>query len=119
MKRILIVDDSSASRLIIKSCIPKDMGYTIDEAKGGAEALEKAGENKPDLVLCDYNMPDKNGVEVALDFKGAGIETKFVLVSANLQTSVTESAKAAGFIGTIRKPLSKDALLDCFKSCGI
>lgn len=119
MKRILIVDDSSVARLIIKTTIPKDKGYVIDNAANCDEALERAKENLPDLVLCDYNMPGKNGVEVAVAFKEAGLNTPFILVTANLQKAVKDAAKRAGFVGTIKKPFDNAAMRKCLEENGL
>lgn len=119
MKRILIVDDSSIARLLIKSTIPKDKEYIIDNAANGEEALERARENLPDLVLCDYNMPGMNGVEVAIAFKEAGHKAPFILVTANLQQAVKDAAKKAGFIGTLKKPFDKAQMSKCLQDSGL
>lgn len=119
MKRILIVDDSSVARLIIRSTIPKDKEYIIDNAANCDEALERAKENLPDLVLCDYNMPGKNGVEVCKAFKEAGLIAPFILVTANLQQTVRDSASKAGFVGTIKKPFDKEVMRKCLEENGL
>lgn len=119
MKRILIVDDSSIARRIIKSTIPKDKRYIIDNAANGDEALERARENLPDLVLCDYNMPGKNGVEVCISFKEAGLNAPFILVTANLQQTVKDAASKAGFVGTIKKPFDKTVMDKCLEENGL
>ncbi|MBT3879250.1 MAG: response regulator [Candidatus Scalindua sp.] len=118
-KRILIIDDSSMARRLIKSSIPKDRGYIIDLAADGDEAIEKAKENLPNIVFCDYNMPGKNGVEVCLAFKELGLETKFVLVTANLQTAVKKAAYGAGFVDTVKKPFDKKKMIDCLEEHGL
>jgi len=119
MKRILVVDDSSTARRIFKACLPSDRSYIIDVAQDCDTALEKARENLPDLVLCDYNMPGRNGVEVAIEFADAGLDTKFVLVTANLQQTIIEAAKEAGFVATIRKPLSREKVVKCLDEVGL
>lgn len=115
MKRILIVDDSKMARLITKTCIPKDMGFIVDEASGCEEALERAGENIPDVVLCDYNMPVKNGVEVAEEFQKLGLGSKFVLVSANIQKEVIKAAMKTDFVSFLKKPINKESLAKCIE----
>ena len=63
--RILIVDDSKAMRMIVKRTISKtDVGKCdIVEAENGVQGLEKVAAEKPDLVLCDWNMPEMSGIE--------------------------------------------------------
>ncbi len=119
MKRILIIDDSKMARLMIKATIPKEKDYVIDNAAGCEEAIERAKENLPDLVLCDYNMPGKNGVEVCLAFNEAGLKTSFVLVTANLQQKVRDAAEEAGFVGAIKKPFDKKKMAACLEEHGL
>lgn len=119
MKRILLIDDSATARLISKTALPKDKGYIIDEANSCDVALERARENLPDLVLCDFNMPGKNGVETALEFKNANLNTRFILVSANLQQKVVDAANDAGYVAILRKPLKKDKIVACLEEIGL
>lgn len=60
---VLIVDDSLAGRNLLNAILKRE-GYLIEFAANGREALEKAFELKPDLVLLDVILPDMNGFEV-------------------------------------------------------
>ena len=64
--RILIVDDSRAMRMIVMRTLRQAGygGHTIDQAGDGVEALDSIRSNRPDLVLCDWNMPNKSGLEL-------------------------------------------------------
>ena len=66
--RILIVDDSKAMRMIITRTLKQAgfSGYTTTEASNGLEALEKIEEETPDVVLCDWNMPEGHGFTLHL-----------------------------------------------------
>ena len=63
--RILVVDDNSAARAAIRSLLDLNSFKVCGEAQDGAEALEKVGELRPDIVLLDINMPGMNGVTAA------------------------------------------------------
>jgi two-component system chemotaxis response regulator CheY len=103
---ILIVDDSKTSRLLFKAYMPKDGQHEVFEAANLADALEKMREVLPQLVVLDYNMPQHNGVEMAQALLQAGLEAKMVLLTANTQKMVVESALAAGFIQILEKPIN-------------
>ena len=60
---ILIVDDDSAVLLPMQMLLERE-GYTVFAAGDGPEALEIARRYPPDLILCDYKMPQMNGIEV-------------------------------------------------------
>ncbi len=63
--KILIVDDSRAMRLIVMKTLREAgyQGHDISEAEDGAKALEQVQGDKPDLILCDWNMPNMTGPE--------------------------------------------------------
>src|SRR5437660_371040 len=63
-KTILLVDDSSTTRVAHRIAISKHTGYTVVCACSGVEALEKVVSQKPDLVLMDVTMPGMDGLEV-------------------------------------------------------
>lgn len=65
---ILIVDDSSINRKLL-SAILAMQGYGITEAGNGKEAMEKAHDITPDLILLDVNMPDMSGYDVCAELK--------------------------------------------------
>ena len=78
MKEILVVDDEESARKLIKISI-EDEAFEIHEAKDGTEALAKARELKPDLVILDLMMPDKWGYEVCEELRKEP-ETKDALI---------------------------------------
>lgn len=60
---ILIVDDTKSARETLEDLLSPE-GYNIELAENGKQALEKAGEIVPDLILLDVMMPDMDGFEV-------------------------------------------------------
>lgn len=115
MKKILVVDDSATSRLLFKLHFPKDYPATIDEANSYDSALVRAREFQPDIIFLDYNMPGRNGIDVARALIGSGTSAKFVLFSANLQQGVVDAAQELGFAKIIEKPVTKEKLASALK----
>ena len=61
--RILVADDSVTIQKVVELTFSKE-GFVLVQARSGEEAIRKAKEERPDLVLLDLVMPDKNGYEV-------------------------------------------------------
>ena len=75
-KNILIVDDAAFMRMMIKDILTKN-GYTVaGEAENGAKAVEKYNEIKPDLVLMDITMPEKDGIQALNSGRCKGLYRK-------------------------------------------
>jgi CheY-like chemotaxis protein len=100
-KKILLVDDE-ADMVNVMSFRLKKAGYEVVTAETGAQALEKANTESPDLILLDINLPDIAGFEVCSRLK-SGAATKqipviFVSASVDSVKSVTEKCGAQDFI---------------------
>jgi CheY-like chemotaxis protein len=104
--KILIVDDSKTSRMLFKAFMPKDGQHEVAEAGNLPDALAKALEMQPYLVVLDFNMPDHNGIEMQQAMLQAGLNPKFALLTANTQKTVVDAALAAGFTLVVEKPVS-------------
>ncbi|MBM7648727.1 CheY-like chemotaxis protein [Bacillus ectoiniformans] len=63
MKKILVVDDEEILRMLILDTL-EDLGYEVEEAEDGQEALEKVEQLEYDLMILDYMMPNVTGIEV-------------------------------------------------------
>ena len=104
---LLVVDDSATSRLLFNIHLPAEAGCRVYEAEDAEGALGEALAHKPDVVFLDYNMPEANGVEIALRIRAAGLEPCFILLTANVQQAVLDEARQAGFAGVLEKPVSR------------
>lgn len=104
--KILIVDDSKTSRMLFRAYMPKDGKHELVEAENLVEALEVMRNIHPELVVLDYNMPNYNGVEMAQAMLKAGFNAKFALLTANVQRTVVEAARATGFVQVVEKPIN-------------
>src|SRR5262245_62582190 len=81
-RTVLIVDDHPSFRMTARRLLLAEGFDVVGEAENGAEALRKAGELHPDLVLLDVQLPDLNGFEVANVICRDGGTSAVVLVSS-------------------------------------
>ena len=101
--KILIVDDSTFMRTILKNIIVGQYSNAeVLEAANGEEAITKYNETKPDLVLLDIIMPGKDGIAVLREL-GPGAKSVIIISSID-QPEVIEQATALGAKGYIVKP---------------
>ncbi len=110
--KILIVDDFSTMRRIIKNIL-KEIGYTnVDEADDGSTALEKLKDGSFDFVVTDWNMPIMPGIELLKTIrKDAKLKKLPVLmVTAEKGKDNVKEAVAAGVSNYIVKPFTAAAL---------
>ena len=67
-KRVLIVDDHSDTRTICRELLTH-FGYAVEEAENGRAALETVGTSVPDLVLLDFLMPERDGLQILTELR--------------------------------------------------
>lgn len=106
--KILIVDDSKAMRMIVKRTL-KQAGFgdaAMCEATNGREGLDAVKAEAPDLVLCDWNMPEMNGIEFLRALRAEGDETKFGFVTSEGTAEMRQQAQDAGALFLISKPFT-------------
>jgi len=111
MSTILVVDDRSSSRELLRTVLDH-AGYKVIEAADGAEALEKARESEPDLILLDLQLPgiDGFGVIAALRAEERFSDTPIVAITASAMQGDREKALKSGFTSYITKPVRLPAL---------
>ena len=119
--RILVVDDFATTRRIIKGTL-KQLGPTnVAEADDGSSALEELRKEKVDLILCDCNMPNMNGLELLKAVRGDENlkDTAFIMLpSEEKREEVIEMVKS-GVNDYIIKPFAPDTLKNRIeKVCG-
>jgi two-component system chemotaxis response regulator CheY len=109
--KILIADDSRVMRQIVKRTL-RQAGYTnveVCEAGNGQEALETIASEAPDLVLCDWNMPEMNGIDVLTTLRARGQDVPFGFVTSEGSPEMRERAQNAGAMFLIAKPFTPEA----------
>jgi len=108
---ILIVDDSRAMRLIVMKTLREAgyQGHDIVEGEDGAKALEQVKTDKPDLILCDWNMPNMTGPEFLQALTDEGINTIFGFVTTETTQEMKDKAADMGASFLISKPFTPDS----------
>ena len=110
--KVLIVDDFATMRRIVKNIL-RQIGFTnITEADDGKTALAKLKEDKYDLIMCDWNMPEMPGIELLSKIKSddALKSIPFVMVTAEAKKENIVSAVKAGVNSYIVKPFTADTV---------
>jgi two-component system chemotaxis response regulator CheY len=108
--KILIADDSKVMRqIVLRTLRQAGFGHhDFVEAVDGAEALDKVATEAPDLVLSDWNMPHKTGIELLRDLRGGGNAVPFGFVTSEGSEEMRETARSAGAMFVIAKPFTPD-----------
>jgi DNA-binding NarL/FixJ family response regulator len=102
--RILIVEDFPAFRRFICCTLREKLDWrVIGEVSDGLEAVQKAAELKPDLILLDIGLPTMNGIEVARQIRKFSPESKIVFVSQESSADVVREALSTGAWGYVVK----------------
>lgn len=112
MSKILVVDDEKNIRLVVGKSLEK-AGYDIDYAVDGVEAVDKANNINPDLILLDLRLPKMNGFLVleALKSDVATEDIPVIIFSALSEEDDVQKAISSGAEDFLVKPLSQSDLL--------
>jgi DNA-binding NarL/FixJ family response regulator len=110
--KILIVDDSKLARMAVaKALNTKHPEWTRLEASNADEALALAKSNTFDLAILDFNMPGRDGLELAAALIAMKPQLPLAVISANHQVEVVTRAREVGAT-FLQKPLTEKALSD-------
>jgi DNA-binding NarL/FixJ family response regulator len=112
---ILLLDDSKVARMATRRIIAEAVPDAIVTDTGEIpRVFDLVAETAFDLVLIDYNMPEENGLSLAERLGAAHPNLRMALLTANIQESVIQRARALGMI-FLPKPLRPDAVRDALK----
>jgi two-component system, cell cycle response regulator len=115
--KVLIVEDNVANLELMRYLMDA-FGYTTIHARNGREALDIMASDRPDIVLCDIQMPEVDGYEVVRQIKGSETtrEIPVIAVTAFAMVGDREKMLAAGFDGYISKPIEPEKLIQQMES---
>ena len=111
-KKVLIVDDFSTMRRILKNIL-KQIGFTnISEADYGSTSWEELQKNSFDLIICDWNMPKMSGIELLKKVRADDTykDIPFLMVTAEAQKQNVIEAVQAGVSNYVVKPFTAESI---------
>ena len=111
MPRILIVDDNEDNRDVLAQRLKRN-GFEVTMASGGQEGVEKASDDRPDLILMDMNMPKLDGWEATTKIRETGIRVPVIALTAHAMEGDRARAIEAGCSDYHTKPIAMDELLE-------
>ena len=109
--KVLIVDDSAFTRRMISSLLVDTEFDVVAEAASGGAAVNEVKTRKPDLVLLDVIMPDRNGTLVLKDIVDMEPDMRVVMLSSMGTEEVVGECLSLGARSFIQKPCDKETLI--------
>ena len=110
--KLMLVDDHDVVRTGLRSFLETQAGFeVIAEAKNGLQALEKAKETHPDIVIMDITMPDMDGMEATLQLKKLYPECQVLALTVHADKQYFMKMLEAGASGYITKQAAADELV--------
>jgi len=110
-KRILVVDDNQAVRLIVRSTFEMQGPFIVHEAFDGVDAVEKAQSLNPDLVVMDLSMPRMHGIDATRELKKDHPPVQVVLFTMHQGALSEAEASKAGVDAVVSKSDGLETLL--------
>ena len=107
--RLLVVDDEPSLQDVVATSM-RFLGYDVSVAASGREAVRKATEEPPDLVILDVMLPDFDGLEVMRRMRAAGIDAGVVFLSARDTPADKIAGLTAGGDDYVTKPFGLEEL---------
>ena len=110
--KLMLVDDHDVVRTGLRSFLETQPGFeVIAEAKNGRQALEKAREVQPDIVLMDITMPDMDGIEATLQLKNLYPECQILVLTVHADKQYFMKMLSVGASGYLTKQAAADELV--------
>ena len=114
-KPILLVEDNRINQKLATVMLSK-LGYSVDLAENGAEAVAAAEKKQYMIILMDMQMPVMGGIEATEKIRsvdGPNIRTPIIALTANAMESDSDACHAAGMNDFLTKPINRDRLAAC------
>src|ERR1700749_2177168 len=107
---VLIIDDEAAIRESLQTLLELE-GYEVETAADGIEGLSRMAARPYDLVLLDFALPERNGIEILQDIRERDSETSVIMITAYGTVENAVNAMQAGATNFIQKPWDNEKLL--------
>lgn len=108
--RVLAIEDSPDNQMLFKIALEK-VGAQVTIASDGIEGLETATKGDFDIVLCDVQMPGKDGHQTTRELRAQNFMTPIIALTAHAMKEERERAKASGFTDFLSKPVNRGDLI--------
>ena len=109
MTRILIADDNQNVRRALRAMLEEVAEWTVcGEAIDGNDAVHRALDVKPDLIILDFQMPGMNGLQAAFEIAKGAPDTPVLLCTAHLSSALLGEARRVGIRGAVTKSISAE-----------
>lgn len=110
--KVLVVDDSSMIRRLIKNTLAQSGFDQVLEATNGREAVATAKAEELSLVLMDWNMPEVTGLEAVQAIRASGNQVPIVMVTTEAEKARVVTAVQAGINDYLVKPFTPETLIE-------
>jgi two-component system nitrogen regulation response regulator GlnG len=110
MGTILVADDDRTCRDSIQKVLERE-GHTVQTAENVDTALEALGLNHFDLVVCDYRMPGKTGLDLLVELRRQHYAVPVLMISAYADASVEAAVLKLGALEVLKKPIRRQELI--------
>ena len=109
MIRILIADDSTLVRRVLRNLVEQDADWEVcGEAINGGEVVQRTMETHPDLIVLDFQMPVMNGLQAAREIAKVAPNVPVLLCTAHLSLNLMSEARRVGIQGAVSKSRAGD-----------
>jgi DNA-binding NarL/FixJ family response regulator len=115
-KCILLVDDNAVIRHMLRTAFEKRSDWEVGEAQNGRDAIDKAQESKPDLIVLDLSMPVMNGLEAAPLLRQMLPAVPIILFTLHDNETLEREALSVGISAVVSKAASMKTLVDQAKN---
>lgn len=119
MLKIMLVDDHEVVRLGLKSLLSNYSSFeVIAEAGSANEAIQRAQEVKPDVIVMDIRLPGKNGIEATREIIDILPDTKIIMLTSFAEDELLFDAINAGACGYVLKQIGSNDLINALETIG-
>jgi two-component system, chemotaxis family, chemotaxis protein CheY len=109
-KSVLIVDDNPLVRRAVRGLFTFDGFVVCGEAEDGAQAIEKAKQTRPDVIVLDFSMPVMDGLRAAKVLKQIMPHIPLILFTVDASSILEREALAAGIAAVVSKQDASDVV---------
>jgi DNA-binding response OmpR family regulator len=111
MSNILVADDDRTCRDSIQKVLERE-GHIVEAAGDVDSALQAIGRQVFDLIVCDYKMPGKTGLDLLVELRKRESSVPVLMISAFADWETETAARELGALELLRKPFRRQELID-------